>query len=153
MKWKGCGNKQSWPNLRDSGKSRKPSVRIARPRIEPETSRIRSRVLTTRPRRSTISGKEYKLWSSSLCSFIQSPLTSSMLGPNIYKHSDILRQRGVFVKAPCRHYMTLQCKQTRDNRRSCICSVKPFYIVWHIKMKVGHDPLLLLILSQQVTDW
>jgi hypothetical protein len=28
-------------------------------------------------------GKEYKLWSSSLCSFLQSPITSSLLGPNI----------------------------------------------------------------------
>jgi hypothetical protein len=27
--------------------------------------------------------KEYKLWSSSLCSFLQSPVTSSLFGPNI----------------------------------------------------------------------
>jgi hypothetical protein len=28
-------------------------------------------------------GKEYKLWSSSLCSFLQPPVTSSLHGPNI----------------------------------------------------------------------
>jgi hypothetical protein len=30
-----------------------------------------------------ISGDECKLWSSSLCSFLHSPVTSSLLGPNI----------------------------------------------------------------------
>jgi hypothetical protein len=29
-------------------------------------------------------GEEYKLWSSSLCSFLQSHVTSSLLGPNIF---------------------------------------------------------------------
>jgi hypothetical protein len=28
-------------------------------------------------------GEEYKLWSFSLCSFLQSPVTSSLFGPNI----------------------------------------------------------------------
>jgi hypothetical protein len=28
-------------------------------------------------------GKEYKLWNSSLCSFLQSPVTSSLFDPNI----------------------------------------------------------------------
>jgi hypothetical protein len=31
----------------------------------------------------TISGDEYKLWSSPLCNFLHSPVTSSLLGPNI----------------------------------------------------------------------
>jgi hypothetical protein len=28
-------------------------------------------------------GEEYKLWSSSLCRFLQSPVTSSLFGPNV----------------------------------------------------------------------
>jgi hypothetical protein len=30
-----------------------------------------------------ISGDKHKLWSSSLCNFLHSPVTSSLLGPNI----------------------------------------------------------------------
>jgi hypothetical protein len=30
-----------------------------------------------------ILGEEYKLWSSSLCSFLQPPVTSSLFGPLI----------------------------------------------------------------------
>jgi hypothetical protein len=31
-------------------------------------------------------GEDYKLWSSSLCSFLQSSVTLSLFGPNILKH-------------------------------------------------------------------
>jgi hypothetical protein len=30
-----------------------------------------------------ILGEEYKLWSYSLCSFLQPPITSSIFGPNM----------------------------------------------------------------------
>jgi hypothetical protein len=38
-----------------------------------------------------ILGEEYKLWSSSLCSFLQPPVTLSLFGPNRW--------------VPCRHGM------------------------------------------------
>jgi hypothetical protein len=31
-----------------------------------------------------ILGEQYKLWSSSLCSFLQPPITSSLFGPNVF---------------------------------------------------------------------
>jgi small basic protein len=34
-----------------------------------------------------VSEEEYKLWSSSLCSFLQPPVTSSVFGPNIHVSS------------------------------------------------------------------
>jgi hypothetical protein len=35
-------------------------------------------------------GEAYKLWSSSLCSLVQPPATSSLLGPNILLFSNTL---------------------------------------------------------------
>jgi len=35
----------------------------------------------------TILGKEYRSFSSSLCSFLRSPVTSSLLGPNTFLHT------------------------------------------------------------------
>jgi hypothetical protein len=35
-------------------------------------------------------GEEYKLWSSSLCSFLQSPVTSSLFGPNSFNFTWII---------------------------------------------------------------
>jgi hypothetical protein len=40
-------------------------------------------VLHALPISSSLTGEEYNLWSSSLCSFLQSPVTSSQFGPNI----------------------------------------------------------------------
>jgi hypothetical protein len=35
-------------------------------------------------------GEEYKLWSSSLCSFLQSPVTSSLFGPTNVVRTPVL---------------------------------------------------------------
>jgi hypothetical protein len=40
-----------------------------------------------------ILGEEYVLWSSSLCSFLQPPVMSSLIGPNILLNSLISRSR------------------------------------------------------------
>jgi hypothetical protein len=55
--------------------------------------------------------KDYILWSSSLCSFIQYPVTSSLLGPNSFhvnsafyeigfRVSQRLDDQGVWVRVP-----------------------------------------------------
>jgi hypothetical protein len=42
-----------------------------------------------------IRGEGYKLWSSSLCSFLQPPVTSSLLGPNILLKTLFLNTLGI----------------------------------------------------------
>jgi hypothetical protein len=38
-------------------------------------------------------GEEYTLWSSSLCSFLQSSVTSSLFGPNSPQHPVLKQSR------------------------------------------------------------
>jgi hypothetical protein len=47
-----------------------------------------------------ILAEEYKLWSSSLCSFLQFPVTSSLFGPN--KHRDKFILSGWWSPALCK---------------------------------------------------
>ena len=46
----------------------------------------------------TILGEEYKLLSSSLCSFLHSPVTSSLLGPNILLNPILIRPQPTFLR-------------------------------------------------------
>jgi hypothetical protein len=42
--------------------------------------------------------EEYKLWCSSLCSFLQPPVTSSLLSPNIlFKHPALKHPQSMFL--------------------------------------------------------
>jgi hypothetical protein len=43
-----------------------------------------------------ILGEEYKLWSSSLCSFLNPPVTSSLFGPLSVQSCNFLLKKGIF---------------------------------------------------------
>jgi hypothetical protein len=42
-------------------------------------------------------GEEYRSWSSSLCSFLHYPVTSSLLGPNILLNSTTFQKKEAAV--------------------------------------------------------
>lgn len=44
----------------------------------------------------TVFGEQYKSWSSTLCSFLQSPVTCSFLGPNIFPRLILKHFQSVF---------------------------------------------------------
>jgi len=64
----------------------------------------------------TIIGKQYKSLSSSLCSFLHSPVTSSLVGPNIHGCSSVL------------YTYTLMFRTTSEYRWSCLVLVLWFYL-------------------------
>jgi hypothetical protein len=57
-----------------------------------------------------ILGEEYKLWISSLCSFLQPPVTSSLFGPNIHVRVHMFKKpsrRFEFIIRPSSYDTTL----------------------------------------------
>jgi hypothetical protein len=51
-----------------------------------------------------ILGKEYKLWSSSLCSSLQPPVNSSLFGPNIQYSTAGLKLLNALKEFNCAEY-------------------------------------------------
>jgi hypothetical protein len=65
-------------------------------------------------------GEEYRLWSSSLCSFLQSPITSPLFGQNIllstlFSNTLVVCQRPSFTPIQNhRHFMELLINYSRN---------------------------------------
>jgi hypothetical protein len=66
-------------------------------------------------------GEEYNLWSSSLCSFLQSPVTSSLFGPNILLNI-------LFLNTPSLCYFLNVRDQVSHPYRTA-CKIIVFYIL------------------------
>jgi hypothetical protein len=65
-------------------------------------------------------GEEYKLWSCSLCSFLQSPVTSSLFGPSIHIVTSLVSLSTVLIfriyinhiKRTLSSFMKVLCDET-----------------------------------------
>jgi hypothetical protein len=67
-----------------------------------------------------IFGDEYKLWSFSLCHFLHSPVTSSLLGPNIFRTLSDTIYEGV-CGYNCWHVSAVEeSGNLRDNIWPCV---------------------------------
>jgi hypothetical protein len=58
----------------------------------------------------TILGDQYRLLSSSLCSFLHSPVTSSLWGPNIFTSTQFSNSHSLFHDVHSNYYTTLKVK-------------------------------------------
>jgi hypothetical protein len=63
-----------------------------------------------------ILGKEYKLWNSSLCSFLQPPVTSSLFDPNI------------LLSTPFSNILSLYCTPVQNRRQNYGFVYSHFYV-------------------------
>jgi hypothetical protein len=62
-------------------------------------------------------GDEYKLWSSSLCNFLHSPVTSSLFGPNILL-STLFSNTLSLCSSNLHRQIWMLISQTKFNRNS-----------------------------------
>ena len=65
----------------------------------------------------TILGEQYRSLSSSLCSFLQSPVTSSFLGPNIFSSAPCSQRPSTYVEKLLQAVKQNKTKQKRSNAR------------------------------------
>jgi hypothetical protein len=64
-----------------------------------------------------ISGEEYKLWSSSLCNFLHSPVTSSLLRPNILLRTLFSNTLSLCFSLNVRDHVSHPYRTDRDRTR------------------------------------